>query len=148
LESPEAEMSISDILQQTLDLIGEESNSAPKQSFLNTAACQSASSILLEERRKIKQKQEEIEQTEFMGFSSSSGNVQGYSSTSLYQDIAESSVTTIPKHLAHKKKNLPLSVDRKVNFKNARGENYKDKLQNRQLAKINKNKLRNKLKHS
>lgn len=144
--------SISDILQQTLDLIGSEptatSTTAAVPAFGTSGAPQqapTASSVLLEERRKLKQRMDEINAADFSGVSSDS-RPQAAPMSALMNQAASSSVDT-PKYWKSKKNgNGAVSSNKKTIEKRNKGSDYNDRLANRLQSKESKLKLKNKLK--
>lgn len=143
--------SISDILQQTLDLIGSEptasSTTAAVPAFGASGAPQpapTASSVLLEERRKLKQRMDEINAADFSGVSSDRPQVAPMSA--LMNQVASSSVDA-PKYWKSKKNgNGAVSSNKKTLEKRNKGSDYNDRLMNKLQSKESKLKLKNKLK--
>lgn len=168
------DMSISDILQQTLDLIGNEAEGGSTKTvppntpnfttnFLiqapNTAnnsgpaEGKTASSILLEERRKLKRKMEEIDEADFTEVSSSGKSKKNRgdpTGSDLYLSQISDSQVDAPKYWTAKKSvtlngnnnAAVVNTSRKTAEKQSRGADYQDRLS----MKHSKLKLKNKLK--
>lgn len=147
--------SISDILQQTLDLIGDESSqiqaTKPPTSVSTYGIvppqqpAKTASSVLLEERRKLKQKMEEINSADFSAVSTE--NRPKFAPMSAYLNQVASSNVDTPKYWKTKKGGGgAVSSNKKTLEKRSKGSDYNDRLMNKLQSKESKQKLKNKLK--
>lgn len=144
---------ISDILNQTLDLIGSEDANGSSLRATSEVQQPTASSILRKERQRIKRKLEEVDETDFMGVSLSNkrriASSDQPTGESMYMDQISSSSVPAPKAWNVKKAVAIINnVDRRIVEKKQRGSDYQQKLSHKFQAKQSKAKLRNKLKHT
>lgn len=145
--------SITDLLQNTLDLIGAEAN----QPTNNVAQPQqrSAASILLEERRKNKRTFEEEDYVAFHNNQERNKNTIPINlpSYSLLNQISNS-VVEPPKYQSSavkpssRLKEKKVEKSKKQKIAESRGQQYMDRLSNKAKQKNNKEKIRNQLKHA
>jgi hypothetical protein len=160
--------SISDILQQTLDLIGSEEGAsnqqargvppvampsygafgiAPPISIVSAPQVESktASSVLLEERKKLKEKMEEINAADFT--SVSTDGRPKFAPMNAYLDQITSGAVDKPKYWKTKKGGSgAVSSNKKTIEKRSKGSDYNDRLMNKLQTKQSKQKLKNSVK--
>lgn len=150
--------SISDILQQTLDLIGSEEStqrqSVPPplyngaQNSLHSSSeleSKTASSVLLEQRKKLKQKMDEINAADFTAVATE-GRPK-FAPMNAYMEQVTSSDVDKPKYWKTKKGGSgAVSSNKKTLEKRSKGSDYQDRLMNKLQAKNSKQKLKNSVK--
>lgn len=134
--------SISALLEQTLDLIAEEGTSG--NGFSSNA--KTAASMLLEEKKQMKKKLENIETTSFQFPKTDS-----LASNPLLDQISTSRVEA-PKYWNTSGGKKPkvaavASISKKMKLSRQKGQDYSDKYQEKMGSKVNKQKLKNKLKN-
>lgn len=147
-------MSISSILQDTLDLIGQENDTEqPKgrtgQGAAGNSGNKTAASLLLEERRAVKRRIEEMNQTDFRSMVGAEAFKKSSSSAPLVEQLTAQPLFAIGKSKKSKFNtnhvNMPQGNKKKKAVK-ARGQDYQSRLQMKVKVKINKMKLKNQLK--